>query len=127
MSIDPAKSALLKKFSKAFNGNDIAGTEACITADFKWIFYEGSNAPDGEIFHGAKAACAAVQARSARADKEIEFSEAEEYQAGDKIFTLYRAKGSFCDSGPFDVRAIDVYSFENGLLVSKDTYWKIIR
>jgi ketosteroid isomerase-like protein len=127
MSIDPAKAVLLKKFSKAFNSNDIAGTKACVTDDFKWIFYEGSNAPHGEIFHGAETACAAVVARSKKSQKQIEFSEAEEYQAGDKVFTLYRAKGSFVDSGPFDVRAIDVYSFKNDLLTSKDTYWKIIR
>jgi len=127
MSIDPAKAALLKTFSKAFNGNDIAGTEACTTKDFKWVFYEGSSPPDGEIFHGAAAACAAIVARNGKSEKQIEFSEAEEYQAGDKVFTLYRAKGSFHDSGPFDVRAIDVYSFENDLLCSKDTYWKIIR
>jgi ketosteroid isomerase-like protein len=124
--MDKEKAEILKNFSKAFNSNNIAGAEACTTEDFCWIFYEGTEAPFGKIHKGAAEACAAVVARGENLSQQIEFSEVEEYQAGDKVFALYRAKGAFHDTGPFDVRAIDVYSFRNDLLACKDTYWKII-
>ncbi len=127
MAIDSGKAELLARFSKAFNSNDIENAKACVTENFKWIYYEGTEAPYGQIFEGVEAACAAVVARSNRLKSDIEFNEAEEYQAGEKVFTLYRASGEFVDTGFFDVRAIDVYSFNGGHLDCKDTYWKIIR
>ena len=127
MTIDNAKAETLKTFSKAFNTNDISGTKACTTEDFQWIFYEGADAPYGHIYSGAEDACAAVVTREKRSLRKIEFSEVEEFQSGDKVFTLYRATGEFRDTGPFDVRAIDVYSFTQNRISCKDTYWKIVR
>ncbi|GIS87382.1 MAG: hypothetical protein CM1200mP18_00920 [Gammaproteobacteria bacterium] len=54
------------------------------------------------------------------------FNESNEFPSGDKIFTTYRVSGEFFDTGPFDVRAIDIYSFRGDKICSKDTYWKII-
>ena len=56
----------------------------------------------------------------------IVFSESNEYSSSDKIFATYRVSGEFIDTGPFDVRAIDIYSFRGDKVCSKDTYWKII-
>ena len=57
----------------------------------------------------------------------IKFSESEEFQSGEKVIVTYRASGVFKERGPFDVRAVDIYTFRDGLLAEKDTYWKIIR
>ena len=64
--------------------------------------------------------------RANRLKTPIVFSESTEYASDDKIFTTYRARGEFIDTGPFDVRAIDIYSFRSDKVCSKDTYWKII-
>ncbi len=124
--MDHDKAAHLAAFSKAFNGNDVASTEALVTADFVWIFYEGPDSPNGRILRGAAAACAAVVERSELLKVPIHFSESQQYQCGNRTFTTYRAQGEFHTTGPFDVRAVDIYTFQGGKLASKDTYWKKI-
>ena len=124
--IDSAKQALLYQFGKALNSNDVVTGNAFVTDDFIWIYYEGPDRPAGRIIRGFKAACEAVVERANRLKTPIVFSESNEYASDDKIFTTYRVSGEFIDTGPFDVRAIDIYSFRIDKVCSKDTYWKII-
>ncbi len=116
----------LAAFSKAFNGNDVAATAELVTADFVWIFYEGPDSPDGRVLRGPAAACAAVVERSSQLKIPIRFTESKQYHCGERIFATYRAMGEFHGTGPFDVRAVDIYTFRDGKLASKDTYWKKI-
>lgn len=122
--IDADKAALLDAFSIAFNSNDQAATKELVTDNFRWIFYEGSESPDARIIEGVPAACEAVIERAAQLSQPIVFSERERYQSGDRVFITYRAQGAFKDSGPFDVRAVDIMTFRDEKLASKDTYWK---
>ena len=124
--MDSAKQILLHQFDKALNTNDVALGSTSVTDDFVWIYYEGPNRPEGRIIRGFKAACKAVVERANRLKSPIVFSESNEFPSGDKIFTTYRVSGEFIDAGPFDVRAIDIYSFRGDRICSKDTYWKII-
>jgi ketosteroid isomerase-like protein len=125
-NLDRDKADHLEAFSKAFNGNDVAATSALVTDDFVWVFYEGPSSPDARILRGPAEACAAVVERSNQLKTPIRFTESKMYQCGDKIFTTYRAQGEFHSSGPFDVRAVDIYTFRGDKLASKDTYWKKI-
>ncbi len=124
--MDSAKQILLRQFGKALNTNDVALGSTIVTDDFVWIYYEGPNRPEGRIIRGFNAACEAVVERANRLESPIVFSESSEFPSGDKIFTTYRVSGKFIDTGPFDVRAIDIYSFRGNRICSKDTYWKII-
>ena len=121
------RSALLTRFSQAFNSKDREGTRACVTEDFEWGYYEGPHAPHGRILRGVDEACQAVLDRAARLSVPIQFTDSEEHWAGDKLFVTYRANGVFRDTGRFDVLAIDIYTFKGQRLARKDTYWKIIR
>ena len=69
---------------------------------------------------------AAAAERSTQLKTPIRFREAEQYHCGERIFMTYRASGAFHATGPFDVRAVDIYTFRHGKLASKDTYWKKI-
>ncbi|HBK77527.1 MAG TPA: hypothetical protein DDZ73_14345, partial [Gammaproteobacteria bacterium] len=61
---DSEKQALLHRFGKALNTNDVATGSAFVTDDFVWIYYEGPDHPEGRIIHGFKAACEAVVERA---------------------------------------------------------------
>ena len=124
--IDSAKKIVLGQFGKALNTDDVALGSTFVTDDFVWIYYEGPNHPEGRIIRGFKAACEAVIERANRLKSPIVFSEPNEFPSGKNIFTTYRVSGEFFDTGPFDVRAIDIYSFRGDRIYSKDTYWKII-
>jgi hypothetical protein len=92
------------------------------------VFYEGPNSPDARILKGPAEACAAVVERSNQLNVPIRFIESEQYQCGDKIFATHRVLGEFHSAGPFDVRAVDIYTFRGDRLArgdrpaSKDTY-----
>ncbi len=124
--LDQGKADHLEAFGKAFNSNDIPATAALVTEDFVWVFYEGPNSPDALILRGPAEACAAVVERSTQLKVPIRFIESEQHQCGDKVFSTYRAVGEFHATGPFDVRAVDIYTFRGERLASKDTYWKKI-
>ena len=124
--IDSAKKIVLGQFGKALNTDDVALGSTFVTSNFVWIYYEGPNHPEGRIIRGFKAACEAVVERANRLKSPIVFNESNEFPSGDKIFTTYRVSGEFFDTGAFDVRAIDIYSFRGDKICSKDTYWKII-
>ncbi len=124
--IDPTIAGQLARFSRAFNSNDVAEAARCVTDDFVWIYYEGPDRPEGRVIRGVEAACAAVVERASRLSRAIVFTESRQYQCGESVFVTYRASGEFRDSGPFDVRAVDIYTFRGDKLLSKDTYWKII-
>jgi len=109
--VDSEKQALLHRFGKALNTNDVAAGSTAATDDFVWIYYEGPDHPEGRIIRGFKAACEAVVERANRLKTPIVFSESNEFPSGDKIFVTYRVSGEFIDTGPFDVRAIDIYRF----------------
>ncbi len=97
-----SQKAALQKFGQALNSYDLAGG------------------------HGFEAACRMVAERAARLEAPIEWSESEEHFCGDKVLCTSRATGCFHDTGAFDVRLIDIFSFRGDRICSKDTYWKII-
>ena len=121
-----SQKAALQKFGQALNSYDLAGGSAVVTEDFVWSYYEGPDAPDGRLLHGFEAACRMVAERAARLEGPIEWSESEEHFCGDKVLCTSRATGCFHDTGAFDVRLIDIFSFRGDRICSKDTYWKII-
>ena len=124
--LNSSKQATLQIFGRALNSNDIATGRTIVTDDFFWSYYEGPDEPDGRIIRGFEAACQVVIERNERLQVPIVWSESNEYFCTDKVFATSRAKGEFTDSGPFDVRVIDIFSFRSNQLCSKDTYWKII-
>ena len=120
------KTAHLAAFSKAFNINDVASTETLMTAELVQIFYEGPDSLDDRILRGATAACAAVVDRSEQLKVLIHFTESQQYRCGNRTFTTNLAQGESNTAGPFDMRTVDIYTFQASKLASKNTYWKNI-
>ena len=97
-----------------------------MTAEFVQIFYEAPDSLDDCILRGATAACAAVVDRSEKLKVLNHFTASQQYRCGNRTFTAYLAQGEFLTTGPFDVRAVDIYTFQGSKLASKDAYWKNI-
>ncbi len=117
---------LMKAFGKAFNRADIEGILACVTDDFEWRQAVGPDAPDGRIVSGREPVRAALAARDEHY-RDMRFSEAEICMAGDeRVLGTFRATGNYASGAPLDVRGVDIYTLRDGLIASKDSYWKII-
>jgi ketosteroid isomerase-like protein len=99
---------LMRAFGKAFNRADIDGILACVTEDFEWRQAVGPHAPDGNIVTGRDAVRRALADRDTMY-RDMRFSEAQ-YASGQAL----------------DVRGVDIYTLRDGLIATKDSYWKII-
>jgi len=116
---------LMKRFGKAFNKADVDSILECVTDDFEWRLATGPNAPDGEIVTGRDAVRQALADRDAALDT-VRISDAEVVMAGDRVLGTFRVTGSYADGEPLDVRGVDIYTLRDGLIATKDSYWKRI-
>ncbi len=116
--------ALFRRFGKAFNAGDIDGILACVTPDFRWIMARGPEAPDGRIVSGHEALRAALLERGSEL-ADLRFSEAQVFAAGDRVIGTFRMTARRCaDGAAVDLRGCDIYTLRDGLIASKDSYWK---
>lgn len=123
-TLSPELQALFRRFGKAFNAMDVDGVLACVTPDFRWIMARGPEAPHGRIVSGRDALRAALLER----DREltgIRFSEAQVFAASDAVIGTFRMTATRrADNAAVDLRGCDLYTVRDGLIASKDSYWK---
>ncbi len=123
-ALSPELQALFRRFGKAFNAGDVDEILACVTADFRWILACGPDAPHGRIVEGRDALRAALAAR-ARELSSVRFSEAQVFAAGERVIGTFRMTATRCaDHQAIDLRGCDIYTLRDGLIASKDSYWK---
>ncbi|MDP6389177.1 MAG: nuclear transport factor 2 family protein [Alphaproteobacteria bacterium] len=126
MSLDRDQAMeVLKAFGKAFNKGDVDAILECVTDDFEWRLNEGPEAPDGRVVRGREEVRRTLAERAALYN-DVRFSETEVFFADDQVIGRFRATGSHADGRPLDVRGVDIYSFRDGKIAVKDSYWKDI-
>ncbi len=122
--LTPELQALFRRFGKAFNAGDVDAILECVTADFQWIMARGASAPYGRVVEGREALRAALDERR-RELAEVRFSDAQVFAAGDRVIGTFRMTAKRCaDGAAVDVRGCDICTVHNGLISSKDSYWK---
>lgn len=122
--LPPELQALFRRFGKAFNAGDVEAIAACVTPDFRWIMARGPDAPHGRIVEGHEALRAALAERGQELEG-VRFSEAEVFAAGDFVVGTFRMTATRrSDGAPVDLRGCDIYTLRDGLIASKDSYWK---
>lgn len=122
--LSPELQGLFRRFGKAFNACDIDGILACVTPDFCWIMARGPDAPHGRTVTGRDALRAAILEREQELTG-IRFSEAQVFAAGDRVIGTFRMTATRrADNAAIDLRGCDIYTVRDGLIASKDSYWK---
>jgi ketosteroid isomerase-like protein len=116
---------LMKRFGKAFNEADVDGILDCVTEGFEWRLATGPDAPDGKVVSGREAVRETLAERDATLGA-TRFSEGEVAMAGERVLGTFRLTGSYANGMPLDVRGVDIYTLCDGLIATKDSYWKRI-
>ena len=123
-ALSPGLQDLFRRFGKAFNAGDVDAIAACVTADFRSIMARGPDAPHGRIVEGRDALRAALSER-AQELANVRFSEAQVFAAGEFVVGTFRMTATRCaDNRAVDLRGCDIYTLRDGLIASKDSYWK---
>lgn len=123
-ALSPELQSLFRRFGKAFNAGDVDAIAACVTPDFRWIMARGPEAPHGRIVEGREALRTALADRG-RELSGVRFSEAQVFAAGEFVVGTFRMTATRrADGAAVDLRGCDIYTLRDGLIASKDSYWK---
>ncbi len=119
---------LLDAIQDAFNRHDVDGILSYFSDDCEWLMARGPDARDGRRLKGKKAIGDALRARY-QVIPDMRWEEMSHFISpdGTKACSEWTVRGTPSDgSGPIDWLGCDVWTFRDGKVVTKDTYWKYI-
>ena len=113
---------VLKKYSEAFNQNNIELIMECF--DKNAVFDNASGSEIfGKRFKGHKSLRAVFENLFKNVES-VNWETIDERISGNKAYCEYRRRARFKNGEVQDFNSIDILSFNNGLIVHKDTYYK---
>jgi len=117
--------ALLTEISAAFNSRDPDRIAAHFAEDAVFMMASGPE-PVGRAIRG-RAAIRKMLADRFKTIPDMHWKREYEYLAGDRAVTVWRVTGKGADGTALNYQGCDLYTFKDGLITAKDTYWKIVR
>ncbi len=119
--------ALLDIIQDAFNRQDVDGILDHFSEDCVWVMARGPAVPEGRVCHG-KAEIAEVLAARYALIPDMRWVEMQHFIAADgaRAASEWRVLGTPADGPAVDWLGCDLWTFRDGLVVRKDTYWKYI-
>lgn len=114
----------LKGFLEAFNRHDVEDIMAYF-ADNCVVHMPRGAGPWGDIYAGKEAVRAAVNIRFAGVP-DVHYGEDTHWVCGDFGVSKWLLTGTTPEGDAVAVRGVDCLEFRDGLIVHKDSYWKIV-
>lgn len=115
--------AMLREIAAAFDSHDLDRIMRHFTED---AVFEGPRGPDagGRRFVGRDAVRAAFAARFAGIP-DVRYTDDDHFVAGDRGASEWTLSGTMTDGQRIEVRGCDLWTFRDGKVARKDSYWKI--
>jgi len=114
---------MLKAITRAFDAHDLEAIMVHFAAD---AVFEGPRGPDpwGTRFVGAEAIRAGFAARFSGIP-DIRYQQDEHFVDGDRGASEWTLSGTTTEGQRIEVRGCDLWTFRDGRVVKKDSFWKI--
>jgi ketosteroid isomerase-like protein len=114
----------LKAITEAFNRHDLDAIMAFFTDD---AVFESPRGPEpfGRRFEGKDAVREGLAARFAGIP-DVHYGDDSHFVAGDRGASEWTLTGTTTDGVRLEVRGCDLWTFRNGLVARKDSFWKIV-
>lgn len=113
---------LLNEVVAAFNNHD-AEAVASFFADHGVMLSPAGKEPVGTTLKGPAVIKAALVKRFADSP-DIQWTDGKSWIFGDKALSEWRVRGTAPDGSVIDTIGCDLWEFENGKIIKKDTYYK---
>ena len=81
--------------------------------------------PVGRTLHGRETIRRALADRFKQIP-DMRWEHKEYVLAGDRAVSVWTVKGKGADGEALDYQGCDIYTFRDGKILAKDTYWKIV-
>ena len=114
---------MLKAIAKAFDDHDLEGIMVHFAED---AVFEGPRGPDswGQRFVGSTAIRDAFAARFSGIP-DVRYQRDEHFVDGDRGASEWTLSGTTTDGQQIEVRGCDLWTLRDGMVVKKDSFWKI--
>ena len=116
--------ATLQEIMGAFNSHDVDAVMAFFADDATMEMPRGAD-PWGARFVGKAAVREGIEARFAGLP-DVRYAEDRHFVCGDRGVSEWLLTGTTTAGERIAVRGCDLWEFRDGLVVRKDSYWKIV-
>ena len=116
--------ATLKAITDAFNRHDLDAIMAFFADDAVFESPRGPGAR-GRRFEGRAAVREGLAARFSGIP-DVHYGDDAHFVSGDRGASEWTLTGTTTDGVRLEVRGCDLWTFRDGLVVKKDSYWKIV-
>ena len=123
-TVETVTTDTLKEIADAFNRHDLDGILAFFAAD---AVFEAPRGPDpwGRRFVGKDEVREGFAARFAGIP-DVHYADDSHWVSGDRGVSEWTLTGTTTDGERVDVRGCDLWTFRDGQVTRKDSYWKIV-
>ena len=115
---------LLKQFLDAFNRHDLDAIMSHFADDCVFYMPRGAG-PRGDRYSG-KAAVRAGLAKRFEGIPDVHYGDDEHWACGRLGVSEWTLTGTSASGTRVEVRGVDLLEFEDGKVVRKDSFWKIV-
>ena len=119
-----ANVTVLRQITDAFNRHDLDAIMAFFTDDAVFLSPRGPE-PFGRRFEGKDAVREGLAARFAGIP-DVHYGDDDHFVAGDRGASEWTLTGTTTDGVRLEVRGCDLWTFRDGLVTRKDSFWKIV-
>ncbi len=114
----------LSGLAAAFNAHDIDGVLRFLAADCTLDMPRGPE-PHGKRYQGIDLVKKGLMSRF-ESTPDVHYSDLEHFVSGDCGMSKWLLTGTKVNGENVAVRGCDFYTFRDGLVIRKDSYWKIV-
>ena len=115
---------VLRQITDAFNRHDLDAIMSFFTDDAVFLSPRGPE-PVGRRFEGKDAVREGLAARFSGIP-DVHYGDDDHFAAGDRGASEWTLTGTTTDGVRLEVRGCDLWTFRDGLVTRKDSFWKIV-
>ncbi|MCY4452794.1 MAG: nuclear transport factor 2 family protein [Immundisolibacterales bacterium] len=118
---------MLNEIQDAFNRHDVDAILSWFVDDCEWLMARGPDSPDARRLRGKQAIGDVLRARY-EVIPDMRWVDMKHFisACGTRAASEWTVKGTPVDGEPINSLGCDLWSFRDGKVVCKDTYWKFI-
>lgn len=119
--------ALLDAVQDAFNRHDVDGILSYFAEDGEWLMARGPDPWEAKRLRGKQAIGEVLRARYA-VIPDMRWVDMQHFidAGGSRACSEWTVKGTPQEGAPLDQLGCDLWTFRDGRITKKDTYWKFI-
>ena len=124
LAVSEATVTVLRQITDAFNRHDLDAIMSFFTDDAVFLSPRGPE-PVGRRFEGKDAVREGLAARFSGIP-DVHYGDDDHFAAGDRGASEWTLTGTTTDGVRLEVRGCDLWTFRDGLVTRKDSFWKIV-